>query len=71
MHVSPVHWACSTRESSIEVISLFVHAYPEGLKVLDEDGLLPIHYACQNDAPSEIMSLLIKGYPEGIKLPAK
>jgi ankyrin repeat protein len=45
----PLHYACMSPRSSIEVFNMLVKAYPESVGVSDElSGRLPIHWACKN-----------------------
>jgi ankyrin repeat protein len=31
----------------------------------DQDGQLPLHFACVNNAPVEVVILLLEAYPDG------
>lgn len=61
----PIHIAC-TNDISISGIKALVKAYPEGLTTADEEGNLPIHYACSLSSEETVM-YLIESSPESIK----
>lgn len=63
------HWACTYLEGEVDVVivSLLLNEYSDGigagLKLPDEDGCLPIHFAVEYSTVDVVM-LLLKAYPE-------
>jgi hypothetical protein len=45
-----------------------VQAYPESLKMTNNDGNLPLHHACNRDAPLDVVLYLVQEYPESLKV---
>lgn len=49
-----------------EIVSLLLKFYPEGSKVLDKDGHLPLHYSLGNmEGKSETFAMLLDAFPKG------
>ena len=49
-------------------MSALLAAYPEAAREKDKEyGELPLHYACENQAPPEVVSVLLAAYPEGAR----
>lgn len=60
------------QECKRDLIALLLDAFPEGLKVQNDIGHLPLHTACMTkDAPRtvEVVDLLLKAYPEAARVP--
>jgi ankyrin repeat protein len=52
---------------SVEGVNILFDAYPEAIRMQDNFGLLPLHYACLNEVSSlDIIMSLVKLYPESI-----
>ena len=62
----PLHSACA-RQPPAGVISALLHAYPDGAKCIDDQGMFPLHYACGNQASREVIRLLLMTYNDAAK----
>ena len=52
---------------SFESLNILFDAHPEAIRIQDNFGLLPLHYACLNEVSSlDIIMSLVKLYPESI-----
>ena len=61
--------AANFKGLNMEILDILVHANPEAARQHDDSGLLPIHYACLNEASTlDIILSLVKLYPESILL---
>ncbi len=54
----PLHSACA-RDPPLDVIIGLLSCYPQGAKVADDNGMLPLHYACANHASPAVIGLLL------------
>ena len=52
---------------NIELIRVLLELYPDGVKVKNNIGELPLHTACEKNAPIDVIKLLIDLYPDGVK----
>ena len=43
---TPLHLACRNKRMKFKVFSLLFNAWPEAIRIADQDGLLPIHFVC-------------------------
>ena len=51
----------------IELVQVLLELFPQGLKVRDNNGNLPIHFACSSNSPINVVKLLISTFPEGVR----
>jgi ankyrin repeat protein len=52
---------------SVESLNILFDAYSEAIRIQDNFGLLPLHYACLNEVSTvDIIMSLVKLYPESI-----
>ena len=52
---------------NIKILNMLFDAYPEAIRIQDNFGLLPLHYACLNEVSTvDIIMSLVKLYPESI-----
>ena len=59
--------AAYSKGLSIEGVNILFDAHPEAIRIQDNFGLLPLHYACLNEVSSvDIIMSLVKLYPESI-----
>ena len=63
--------ACYEQSQSLKKIQWIVRRYPEAVKSKDEDGYLPLHYACGRQAPVKVVDYLVQQYPDAIKVEAQ
>jgi len=61
---SPLHYACGY--ASKEVVEFIIGAAPMATRLLDTDGLLPLHVAIKNRRAPSIIRKLLAAYPEAI-----
>ncbi len=54
----PLHSACA-RDPPLDFIIGLLSCYPQGAKVVDDNGMLPLHYACANQASPAVIGLLL------------
>lgn len=65
---SLIHIAVANKNTSLEVISHLMKAFPRTCRRLDAFDRLPLHVACRNPYIStEILSYLIEVYPDACK----
>lgn len=57
--------ACS--QNLTEKVRLVVHACPEAVRVRDQEGFLPLHWACYHGASVDILKLLLGSWPESVR----
>jgi hypothetical protein len=48
----------------LDVITMIFEGYREAVKVQNNSGFLPLHYALQYNAPSAVIDMICKEYPE-------
>ena len=66
----PVHWLCRQPDLDIELLRDVYDRYNEGLEVMDETGMLPLHIACGLRRPNEaVVRFLLEKFPEGVTTP--
>lgn len=63
----PLHSACA-REPPAAVVKALLHAYPDGAKCIDDQGMFPLHYACGNQASREVIRMLLMSFPDAAKI---
>ena len=63
----PIHSACA-RQPPAAVITALLHAYPDGAKCIDDQGMFALHYACGNQASREVIRSLLMSFPDAAKL---
>jgi hypothetical protein len=63
----PLHSACA-RQPPADVVKALLHAYPDGAKCVDDQGMYALHYACGNQASREVIRMLLMSFPEAAKL---
>ena len=66
----PIHAALILR-SNTPVIETLLKAYPEGVKMCDYKGMLPLHLDYQHEAQDSIMETLRNLYPEATRIKCK
>ena len=52
---------------SFMFVAALLSAHPEGARVKDKDGRLPLHFACINNAPREAVAALLSAFPDGAR----
>lgn len=57
--------ACS--QNLAEKVRLVVNTCPEAVRVRDQEGFLPLHWACYHGAGLDILKLLLGAWPESVK----
>jgi ankyrin repeat protein len=67
----PLHIASTHAHSdSFQVVSALLDEYPEGARVPDENGALPLHYACEDKSmPVAVVQRLLDVFPKGAQMP--
>ena len=70
----PLHIAIRSANLSGDesIVKALIKAYPEAVKVADEDGSLPLHYACgfhDDKTCLPVVKLLLQAHPEGASAP--
>jgi uncharacterized coiled-coil DUF342 family protein len=63
----PIHSACA-RQPPANLIKALLHAYPDGAKCVDDQGMYALHYACGNQASREVIRMLLMSFPDAAKL---
>ena len=61
LHVAAEYTAHS--QIPFEVLQFLVEKWPEGLKVADKRGEVPLHRACYSGASLEMIQYLVERYP--------
>ena len=61
----PLHFA--TSRGHAVTTKVLLNFFEGGLRIPDNDGWLPIHYACHDAKRTEIIKLLVSAYPECLK----
>ncbi|EJK58127.1 hypothetical protein THAOC_21769 [Thalassiosira oceanica] len=54
----------SSSPLEIDIVRMLVTASPSTLRLPDNFGWLPLHYACSNEASLRVLALLVEAYPE-------
>ncbi|GHP07136.1 hypothetical protein PPROV_000587900 [Pycnococcus provasolii] len=54
--------------TSVAVVSALLIAYPDGARIQDKNGDLPLHYAAEIDASVDVVSVLLNAYPGGAQI---
>uniref|UniRef100_A0A7S3L2C1 Uncharacterized protein n=1 Tax=Amphora coffeiformis TaxID=265554 RepID=A0A7S3L2C1_9STRA len=57
--------ACS--QNLTEKVRLVVHACPEAVRIRDQEGFWPLHWACYHGASVDILKLLLGSWPESVR----
>ena len=61
--------ACQ-HKAAIDVIKYLDSYYPRAIFAkMSNDGWLPLHVACKNNAPPEVLNHLVQAYPQSIRVP--
>jgi hypothetical protein len=55
---------------NIDLIYVLVTAFSNKVQILDKFGKIPLHYACQSNAPFEVIKCLVENF-DGIKVKSK
>ena len=53
------------------MVSALLIAYPDGARIQDKNGDLPLHYAAEIDASVDVVSVLLNAYPGGAQIQDK
>jgi ankyrin repeat protein len=61
----PLHATCVFR-APLSLIETLITAYPDGPKMIDDQGMLPLHLACRNGASRAVVMTLLNTNPESI-----
>ena len=65
-----IHYLLRKKEVPVDVIESVVKAWKDALSMPDSVlNELPIHIACQHDAPIATLDVLVHAYPEGLLIP--
>jgi ankyrin repeat protein len=65
-----LHLACRGRLiGTLPIVRLLFEANSEAAMVRDDDGQLPLHFACMNMLPEEVVKFLIQECPASILVP--
>jgi hypothetical protein len=56
------------KKNSDDVIKLLFNEYPGAVRVKDNDGWLPLHYALRNGASDDIIRMFVDAFPESITI---
>ena len=59
-------WASSNPNINVDLIRVLLQMNPESAKAIDNDGKIPLHYACESDAPWEAIKLLLDAHPDSL-----
>ncbi|KAG1692672.1 hypothetical protein DVH05_025150 [Phytophthora capsici] len=62
----PLHWACTEPDISLNVISALTRAFPDGYKLENLSGMLPLHVAIKAKARGMLVSALLDAYPQAV-----
>ncbi len=65
----PLHSACA-RKPPLDVVTALLTSYPEGVAMVDLNGMFALHYACENQASAAVIELLLVRNQEANRLPA-
>ena len=69
---TPLHCACDNKIVTPKIIQLLIEAAPDSVRSVNEDGLMPLHYLCMDEAGDEaaamqVLQFLIDKYPEAVR----
>lgn len=63
----PLHYLCKKRDVPAALVEAFVENCKEATRTPDSElQSLPIHIACEHDAPVAVLNVLVDAYPEGL-----
>eukprot|EP00553_Chaetoceros_curvisetus_P002162 CAMPEP_0204629380 /NCGR_PEP_ID=MMETSP0717-20131115/18084_1 /ASSEMBLY_ACC=CAM_ASM_000666 /TAXON_ID=230516 /ORGANISM="Chaetoceros curvisetus" /LENGTH=548 /DNA_ID=CAMNT_0051646305 /DNA_START=59 /DNA_END=1705 /DNA_ORIENTATION=- len=65
----PLHAACA-RRPPLDVVTALITSYPDGVTMVDLNGMFALHYACENQASAAVIELLLVRNLEANRLPA-
>jgi hypothetical protein len=60
-------WYTQSIPINVELVRVLLEMDPDCVKEKDKDGFLPLHTACNVNAPLSVIKLLVDIYPEGVK----
>ena len=72
-HWSPLHLACGYNESVTRgIIQLLIDAAPDSIRSVDSEGMMPLHWLCEDkqldeSVSLEILQLLIEKHPQALR----
>lgn len=55
-------------KAPLALVERIINLAPDSLKVQDEEGRLPLHYASKYGASPNVINLLVDSFPEGINI---
>jgi ankyrin repeat protein len=64
------HWKDPWPEKNLinaDLIRVLLEACPSVVKMEDDEGYIPLYYACDNNAPFDVIKQLLDIYPEGLQ----
>jgi len=70
----PLHCAFSEKVRSymsFMALQTLVQAWPDAICQQDDEGMLPLHYACKRDVEVQLIQFLIDCWPESLHITAK
>ena len=67
-----LHAACDNKNVTLNIIQFLIEGAPDSVRSVNEDGLMPLHYLCMNEAGDEaaaiqILKFLIEKCPEAVR----
>lgn len=65
----PLHWACTEPQVPESIFQTILQAYPDGTRVRNLSGMLPLHVAIKAVLPGKLIQHLLDVYPEGALQP--
>ena len=69
----PLQFLC--RESkvdeaaAVQILKLLIEKYPEAVRIVDDEGDLPIHLAALHTTSPEFLRVLVEAYPGSVSMP--
>lgn len=66
---TPIHLACMVN-AGFEMIKVLIQAHPESLRISDNNGDLPLHFACSRGT-ADVVQLMLKINPNASKVSNK
>ncbi len=65
----PLHASCE-RRPPLALVAALLTSYPEGISMVDMNGMFALHYACANQASLDVIELLLVRNQEANRMPA-